>query len=297
MIPGSGSGQSQGPSKDLPPLLTLTSSPSLSSSPQSYPSSVATNGKRHQLTVQEYYDLMRQIFPVLPKKQYPHPCYTWLRGSQDCLEFGREDKRIWREYFPVQSPSVEGEVMMSDDSSGGNPVDDDQGQSISDQEQMERYLRRHPFMSHDNDHLLSHKQEEQEGGMLIRPLTSSLDIQTMENALERERERQLLASLIGNRIQQQDQDQDRESFSEDETSTTGHNLLHDDKLQDVSQRLRIMSSQEELSSQKVKHSPSSSGFSSMTSSPKSKAPKRAYECLRRCIQRGMIHAVQCHSIC
>lgn len=331
------------------------------------------DGKKvHPLTVEEYHNLLRQIFPVLPKKQAPHPCYTWLRGFRECVQLMESSSGRKEELPSSLTDSSSTEVMMN-----GNPnvaassvvdpiltgnvvnLDYDQGQAslqrqlqpqdlLQQQEPQERHLRRQQedrdsFMplilqqlQHHQHPLTDEVDDQQEQNVVAgvkdsslssqeaysssgrkRPMTSystTIDIPSLAAAIELERQREVLESMI----QQQEEEENAKSFS-------------DDRILVTSQRPKIMtkSMQEEVNpfdSSKSSSPPSSSSQgrsynnrvkqlpstgrqqhpnlpryptsqSSSENRPIPKAPKRALECLRKCIAQRQLHPVQCHSIC
>lgn len=392
MIPGNQPPETSSLTQSFPPLVMSPSSSSsgsssspasssLSSSHFSFPSSSSLSqsldGKKvHPLTVEEYHNLLRQIFPVLPKKQAPHPCYTWLRGFRECVQLMESSSGRKEELPSSLTDSSSTEVMMN-----GNPnvaassvvdpiltgnvvnLDYDQGQASlqrqlqpqdllqQQQEPQERHLRRQQedrdsFMplilqqlQHHQHPLTDEVDDQQEQNVVAgvkdsslssqeaysssgrkRPMTSystTVDIPSLAAAIELERQREALESMI----QQQEEEENAKSF-------------FDDRILVTSQRPKIImtkSMQEEVNpfdSSKSPSPPSSSSQgrsynnnnrvkqssstgrqqhpnlpryptsqSSSENRPIPKAPKRALECLRKCIAQRQLHPVQCHSIC
>lgn len=323
--------------RSLPPLLSSSPSGSSSSSSSlshfSVPSSSEDVVRKqrvggHSLSVGEVQDILRQMFPVLPKKS-PHPCYTWLRGFQECIQANFEDQLSGgrRESLSFQ-PKMTGVIydtssdpITSAVSSSNLAVntDNDQGQSTGGDEPQD--LRRQadhlvlmPLSSHQ---LVNREEEDDDVATKDRTLTSSSSgvDSRVATTLELEKEGEILAALVHEQERQQQLQNKIVSEGEDDDSSYGPSSLYDSRVRVTSQKPRILPVVPQSSSPDSARSPLSSSRSEkvepqsntsqrlkvMPSNPKKRPipryPKRALECLKRCIIEGQLHVSQCHSIC
>jgi hypothetical protein len=200
-------------------------------------------------------------------------------------------------------------ISVASSASGVNADKDQQGQSRTGDELRERHLRREddPFLIP----LSSSSQDEGDVSSSVKDkqsLTSSgVDISSrLADAIEAEIEREIIADII------REQERVMSLEEDDDSYVNTKNSLNDDRIRVTSQRPRILvvpqsSPKERLSSNSrsssLKSYPRShfSGVKMTSSNPEERAihesPKRALECLRRCIAEGHLHPVQCHSIC